>query len=252
MSLIACDSNPLGITQISSCDHSPNFKTGLPVTCQVSLHNSENLTLWLDANDLGTVNSENQTDIDSWSDKSGNSTLFTPTAQKAILLKKQVASRSAIKWIDSLTEYISSPLTNYSENQDFTLAVTFKSSSINIDMLEINNGTNNGFSIIVSSDGSLIISLNSSDSFNSPKIIKDEVVSKIILAFKSSTKELFIYGDDNQIGTKIITGNSVSWENLIVSGSEGLELYELLIYSDHLSDFEITELQTYLNNKWGF
>lgn len=242
----------MGETKISSCDHSPNFRTGLPITCQVNLKNLENLKIWLDANDAGTVVSTNQQDVDSWSDKSGNSTEFVFMFEKASLIKKQVNNRSAIRLVSDNTEYSSSTLSSFPQNQDFTIAMAFKTSLSNSNKFKMTNGDGNGLDLNISPSGTLSVSINLNEAYSGSFTIKDDVVSKLVIVYSSLTKELLIYEEEKLVGRKIFIEDSATWESLNLSGSEDLELYEILIYNSIKSDPAVAEIQTYLNNKWGF
>ena len=250
--LIACNSNPLGDTKISSCDHSPNFKTGLPATCQVNFKNTEGLKVWLDSSDAGTILSSNQTDVDRWSDKSGGSVNFISLTDKASLVKKQVNGRTVIKWSTDSTAYTSSALTEFNANADFVLAVAFKTAPSGSDKLKIDNGTGNGFEALVTTQGFLQIALSSDEPLKSSTLLPDERVSKLVLVYDGSEKELYIYNDSELLEVLEIEESSSPWTELNLSGSIGLELYEVLIYNSFKSSFKVSEIQTYLNNKWGF
>lgn len=250
--LTSCDSNPLGNTKISSCDHAPNFKTGLPTNCQVNFKNTENLAVWLDANDSGTVTAPNQTDVESWADKSGNSVLFQSFSNFSILLQKQANSRASIKWTSDTGLYSSSALSGFNADQDFALAVTLKTQAANVDKFKIDNGSGNGFEVFIDSSGTLNYKLSAAampvESFS----IVDDTIAKFIISFQNSTKELFIYNDSELVSTNQISGSSSAWAELRLSGAEDVEISEILIYDSFPSEAEVIEIQTYLNNKWGF
>lgn len=248
--LLSCNSNPLGKTSFSDCNHSPNSETGLPLECQINTPFTEDLFIWLDAHDSGTVILQNQTDVTSWLDKSGSRSHLTRIGigDLATLKKKGSNERNTILFPEASTTYgVDHVLVNFPDGQSFALAISFKTKNLTGNPLNISN--NNNFNLKINSGGNLTYSIGSLSDVQTGLIFEENSLYKIILVYNNSSQSIKILNSRETVHTKSLGFSNNSWTDFQIRAENSLEVNEILVYT---SVVEATAVQSYLNKKWGF
>lgn len=248
---ISCNENPLGKTSLSSCTHSPSINVGLPLTCQVIIPSTENMFSWLDAHDSGTVGLQNQTQVTSWLDKSGNGTNLSLIAgTHAVQKKKSSNERNAISFATPQGTYSTGfGMGNFPANQSFTMGISFKTGTFSTKSFELSNNDPSGFKFTVDTTGLLTYSSGTIQNVTTGISLQENTVYKFIVVYDQSIPNITISNglSINYSGTAPAT--SSAWTELLIVGAESLEINEILVYTALPNT---TDIQKYLDNKWGF
>lgn len=243
---VSCSKNPFGNSNISSCLHGHTSSTGLPVNCSITPPTSTNLAAWLDANDPGTLITQNQTEVNSWLDKSGNGrNLDFLSGSPAESNKKSINDRNSLLFDSAQGSYNLGGITGFPSGQDFTLALIFKINSPGSSPLRLSNGS--GFSFNIESTGALTYSIGLATDISTGVTLNTGSSIKIIVFYRSSDQTLGFLN-----ATDLVFSASHSslplWTDLQIDASSGLEIGEILLYDDSANT---SSIQTYLNSKWG-
>lgn len=250
LSLLSCDSNPLGETSLSGCNHSPGGSVGAPLTCQVSLPSSENLYIWHDAHDTGTLTLQNQSEVTDWLDKSGNNTnlALISLGDFAKLKKKSSNERNSIQFPTSSVTYgVDHALSGFPANQSFTVAISFKTGSLLNESFHLSNGAN--FNLKINASGAVSYSVGTLVNEPVGLSFQGNTLYKLILVYNSVDQSLDIFNSQSLIHTKNLGFTNGAWLDFQVSAGGTLEINELLVYTTVINT---VALQGYLNSKWGF
>ncbi len=249
-SLLACDSNPLGKTSFSDCDHSPNSNTGLPVECQVSVPFTDKLFIWLDAHDSGTVILQNQTDVTSWLDKSGHGShlLKSGAGSSASLKKKGTNDRNTILFPLTSTNYgVNHALLGFLDQTSFTLAISFKTQNLSGSTLTLAN--NNNFDFKITPGGNLTYSIGSLSDIPTGVVFAENSLYKIVFSYNDSTQSVDILNSGGSVHIKNLGFSNNAWPDFQLIAEGAIEINEILVYTSVVNP---TSVQSYLNSKWGF
>jgi hypothetical protein len=222
---------------------------GLPVTCSVVPPNSVNLDLWLDSSDKGTITIQNENEIMSWIDKSGKSLNFNlSSGSPAIIKKNSINDRNSIHFNDTAeTSYsLTDPLTNFPQNQSFRLAIVLKVNDLDASNFEFD--TAGGPNIRVQPGGGLVYSVGGLDSDTNLHTFLEGAVIKLILSYSFDTNIFSIQDGVNEIGSFSLS-SMPAWTGLTFKASGDIEISELNLYKELIP---LTDLEAYLNKKWGF
>ncbi len=244
----SCENNPLGSTVFKSCDHSPENKTGLPLTCQVNIPSNDGLMLWLDAHDSGTLTLLDQTDVTDWLDKSGNGARLTKSSGSNLKVdKKSSNDRNSVKFTSLGSYTAGGGLSILPVDSDFSLSLSLKFGTITPSSFEFANGSN--FSIAVSQGKELLITMGSQQNIQTGVFLQDGLLYNFIFNYNASSDLLKIIDSGRDISKEIdeIIGAGL-WSDVTLIGEE-LSINEIILYDNSLNELP---LKTYLNNKWGF
>ena len=195
------------------------------------------LELWLDANDSSTIQKTNNI-ITQWNDKSGNSKNATAVglpiygSDFGIVLD----GSSSFTLLDETLPYSDSSY-SYFIVAKVTTSGNYKligNSSFGI----LTNSTNN---IITNWDSNDLTSINT---INTNKLFLTE-------SLYQSTENRSIYINDNFDSTDIPGIRDQTETNNVIGTSLIGEIYEIVVFSDNLNDFQRQQMEGYLINKWS-
>lgn len=249
--MFSCAENPFGENSASSCDHSPNAAVGLPGTCQVSLGNTQNLAIWIDANERSTIVTSSL-EVNSFLDKSGNgNNLNFVSGSKSLVSPSAANDRNGIIFDNLEGEYgretdFNSAMPAHSGLSFFAV---IKIDSEAEDSFQITN--NNDFNVEIKSDGILQYHIGSGLS-ESVGGINSSRVLKIAIIYDSESMTSLLYINGVEVNQGSFQPSTLEWLQFSIIGGNQAELLEMLIYSSTKTESEQNEISTYLNNKWGF
>ncbi len=250
--LVSCSENPFGQSSSSSCDHSPNADVGLPITCQVSLGNLSNIALWLDSNEASTVISTSA-GVEGISDKSGNgNNLVFMSGARASINQSSANERDSLLFSEQVGVY--ERLTDFNSavpgSSNLSIFVVFKVKALMNNNFRMTN--NEDFSLELNPSGSFIYDLGSgSGELFAPGSILDDIV-KVSITYDALSGNSSFYLNGSRVNQANFLANDNAWSQFSVTASGSTEIMEIIIYSDLKTDILREDIETYLDNKWGF
>lgn len=245
----ACDSNPLGDSFFSSCQHSPGGNFGVPIACPVNLNASENLIAWFDFNNLNTISFNPPSKVESLPDSSGKLLrLIYKNGTKANYKTNFLNERGVLSFNNTEGSYhLANPQVINTANTSLSLLTVFSINDQN-NGAELKINLNSGLQLQVS-QSSLQVILNGTTRIETQKynklgknrvyIVKDQIKNKIFLYINSTLTDSISFSD-----------NTIALSQLEISATS-IELGEVLIYNEVQTLEIFNTIDDYLKNKWG-
>ena len=253
---ISWDSNYLYI-----CTSGNSWKRAALSTWSLGLPLTDNLELWLDANDSATITLNGST-VSQWDDKSGNNYHVSqgtasnqPTLTSGVLNSKNVLRFDGNDWLDNL---VATPVGG-STNRTIFIVANYTGSSIDYLLYLGTAASSPSFGSVFGITQETAVRVSNGNRIWATSVGSDHMILTISLDGTNNT-DVSAW----QNGTALTISSTLRAQTINTSSRfyvggptaavgnllEG-DIAEVLVYSSALSTSDRESVESYLSNKWG-